>query len=333
MKILWLRLKEDGIAYNQTLVSTLVFIVCFGIGLVFPLLLFAPDAHWADRQAKPSVTSQESEENEAKVIVLKESGGEPTAPNSSWTITPLPLTPTASPVPTVTSPLTSPTLSPISTTTPGAQASTPTSSPDSTASTKPSISSSRLSKSVCPAEMVFIPVGEFCLDAHEVTNAAYKHCAVATDNSCTPPKVIRSLSRNNYYENPEFGQYPVIQVSWHQANDYCQFVGKRLSTEAEWELALQDLEKRDYPNDPTSNEYLEADDTKPVESFELDKTPEGVYDLAGNVREWLADAKGIGRLVKGESFASLPSDANSYLPDQASWDIGFRCAFTPEHYK
>lgn len=168
----------------------------------------------------------------------------------------------------------------------------------------------------CPQETVLISEENFCIDIQEVTNAAYQSCVAA--GSCTEPKPTRTLTRNEYYGNPEFDEYPVIYVNWLQANEYCAFANQRLPTAAEWDAAAQSLT---WPTD----EQIEAfEDTQLVRSNPDDITPEGVHDLAGNVREFVADSDGTNKIVKGKSFSSLLSTT---IPESVGeLSTGFRCA-------
>jgi formylglycine-generating enzyme required for sulfatase activity len=134
---------------------------------------------------------------------------------------------------------------------------------------------------------------DFWIDQTEVTNLQYQKCVGA--GACTPPLKIASDTRDSYYGNNAYTEYPVVYVDWNQASDYCLWAGRRLLTEAEWEKAARGIDGRLYPwgNQPPASNYLNYNkstgDTTAVGSYPEGVSPFGALDMAGNVWEWVAD--------------------------------------------
>jgi formylglycine-generating enzyme required for sulfatase activity len=147
-----------------------------------------------------------------------------------------------------------------------------------------------------PGHTVYLD--EFYIDQYEVTNSRYEACV--KDGACEPPAFSSSLERpdvlfwKGYYGSELYDRFPVVYVDWYMAKAYCEWRGARLPTEAEWEKAARgDLDGKQYPwgdADPTCEQANYANcvaETSPVGSF--DPNAYGLYDMAGNVSEWVAD--------------------------------------------
>jgi len=128
----------------------------------------------------------------------------------------------------------------------------------------------------------------FFIDRFEVTQAQYK---VFTDQTGyrLPP-----VWKNGTFA-PGRENHPVAFVSWYDAQQYCKWAGKRLPTEAEWEKSARGPDGLEYPwgntyePDRANTGDSETNDTQPVGRFESGKSPYGVYDLIGNIGEWVED--------------------------------------------
>jgi formylglycine-generating enzyme required for sulfatase activity len=156
-----------------------------------------------------------------------------------------------------------------------------------------------------PEHVVFLDA--FWIDSTEVTNAMYAHCVA--EGACSRVAEDASLSREDYFSDASCRGYPVVEVSWLQAEAYCRWADRRLPTEAEWEKAARGTDGRVYPwgdaaptgatanlcgnNCPNEANTPEIDDgfydTSPVGSYPAGVSPYGALDMAGNVWEWVAD--------------------------------------------
>jgi formylglycine-generating enzyme required for sulfatase activity len=203
-----------------------------------------------------------------------------------------------------------------------------------------------------------ITVDAVYVDATEVTNKQYRECV---DKSvCTAPTKTDVGTITGYYSDSKYDNFPVVNITWKQAVAYCQWKGKRLPTEAEWEKAGRGLTGYLYPWGNESPDCNRANlstcpDPAPKEVgiFPNGNSPYGIQNMAGNVREWVLDyfdksyykdgtetdnpkgpSQGQDRVIKGSSFKT--TGANAYKisrRDQAkdgasAEDLGFRCAIS-----
>lgn len=156
-----------------------------------------------------------------------------------------------------------------------------------------------------PQKLIF--VSAFAIDRYEVTVAQYRACVDA--NRCTPPvETYERLFPDQNWGGPGRDHHPVNSVTWDQAHAYCEWAGKRLPTEAEFEKAARGTDGRTYPwgtAEPSCdlaviklglpNFYSEKlygcgeKTTAPVGSKPEGASPYGVQDMAGNVSEWTSD--------------------------------------------
>ncbi len=145
-----------------------------------------------------------------------------------------------------------------------------------------------------PAHKVYLDA--FYMDKYEVSNAMYKKCVNA--GFCEPPLNPNSFTHYNYYHDAQYANYPVINVDWLNASNYCEWVDERLPSEAEWEKAARGTDERMYPwgnifdgtqaNIIDANNYLTYD-VAPVDSYPDGVSVYGIFHMVGNVPEWVND--------------------------------------------
>jgi formylglycine-generating enzyme required for sulfatase activity len=132
----------------------------------------------------------------------------------------------------------------------------------------------------------------FYIDKFEVTNRFYDACVET--GACQPVRKQSSATRSSYYDNRRYIRFPVIFVDWNMAQTYCEWRGARLPTEAEWEKAARGGSNLTYPWGDTLDCNLAnygncLGDTSGATIYDLGKSRYGIYNMAGNVWEWVSD--------------------------------------------
>ena len=136
-----------------------------------------------------------------------------------------------------------------------------------------------------------VHLDEYYIDKYEVTVDGYVGCVRA--GKCLEP----GSGEDCNWRKDDRGSHPINCVDWSQAKSYCEWVGKRLPTEAKWEKAARGTDGRKYPwgNQPTTCDYAVIErgcgrnSTWPVGSKPKGASPYGLMDMAGNAWEWVED--------------------------------------------
>jgi formylglycine-generating enzyme required for sulfatase activity/tRNA A-37 threonylcarbamoyl transferase component Bud32 len=206
-----------------------------------------------------------------------------------------------------------------------------------------------------------IELSSFAIDIHPVTNEQFVRFldVMGCEKDCNNQDMINlkesRIKRSGGKLSIESGyaKHPVVGVSWYGARAYAHWVGKRLPTEAEWEIAASSgLEENIYPTGveiERSQANFFSSDTTPVMSYPANQN--GLFDVVGNVYEWVEDwygynyyeisvqepfnpkgpLQGVYRVLRGGCWKSLKDDLrcahrHRNNPGSLNRTYGFRCA-------
>lgn len=203
-----------------------------------------------------------------------------------------------------------------------------------------------------------VELNAYWIDQTEVTNAMYAKCV--NDGRCEPPASSSSYSRDLYFGNSTYNDYPVIHINWYHAAAYCEWAGRELPTEAQWEKAARGTSGRTYSWGESIScsftNYWGKDegcigDTSKVGSYPDGSSIYGALDMTGNVWEWVKDwylstyyqespvlnplgrSSGQERSVRGGAWSTREYRSRTtfrhFLSPTIDGDgLGFRCAFS-----
>lgn len=204
-----------------------------------------------------------------------------------------------------------------------------------------------------------VRIGAIAIDSTEVTIARFRAFARATGLVTAAEREGGGFEysagwtrrRGWNYERPQgepgADNEPAVHVSWHEAMRYCAHVGGRLPRIAEWRLAAY-TESRDLPKDGfikgRTYPYPVGDQPEGMNTNRQAHVPvattragvNGLYDMGGNVWEWIADRSGEDALTAGGSWWYGPMQSRA---ESAQWKaanfyavyVGFRCAYDVEN--
>lgn len=159
-------------------------------------------------------------------------------------------------------------------------------------------------------------VSTYWIDRFETTTSLYQDCIMA--GFCTVPSVVWAGCTWDQVGN---NTQPVNCTTWYQAREYCEWAGKRLCTESEWEKAARGTDGRKYPwgNETVTCDYAVIKENNfssnwgcgtgqlwPVGSKPAGISPYGVLDMVGNVGEWVEDDF-------HEDYDGAPTDGTAWI--------------------
>jgi formylglycine-generating enzyme required for sulfatase activity len=175
-----------------------------------------------------------------------------------------------------------------------------------------------------------VMLDHFYIDQFEVTNGQYAICVDAgvCDPTTDTTAFESSYTRKNYYGNPDYLDFPVIYANWYEAKEYCEWRGARLPTEAEWEKAARGgLIGKNYPwgnesplcevgakNGAKFDDDDVCNDTDTAQVGSYSHNGYGLYDMAGNVWEWVSD------FYDADYYANSPGD-NPSGPENGNYPV------------
>ena len=191
------------------------------------------------------------------------------------------------------------------------------------------------------SEMVAVSAGQFVLgdnaDEHALPQKTMQLEAFHIDRfEVTQGDFAHLFAEFIFWKGAE--AHPATHITWHQAQSYCEQVGKRLPTEEEWEKSARGTDARLYPwgNKPLRKKphpFYSGIIKRKVGLNKKDSSPYGVRDMAGSVWEWTASSENGKKVTRGGLWNhhldyeyGKTFDRNLIAPGERFIFLGFRCA-------
>jgi formylglycine-generating enzyme required for sulfatase activity len=161
-------------------------------------------------------------------------------------------------------------------------------------------------------------IDSFLIDRFPVTNEQYYDFLMSSGYRPTDTtRFLRHWKNGNYKQGQE--KYPVVNLSLEDMNAYAKWAGKRLPTEAEWQLAAQSLDKRKWPwGDEFHGALCNNSFSRPtpVDAFLKGQSPYGAVDMVGNVWQMTGDM-----YFNGSYYMMVIRGGSYYKPESSWWYI------------